>query len=247
VSFPLTPQTAPQPHRPATAPADRGNWPQGSLVARLSEAERTALLGAGTAVRFADDDILVRQGDVGDWLYVLTAGLVKISVTVETGAETTLAVRSRGDLIGELAVLDGAPRVATARAVGAVGAIRINRAHFAAFGQQYPAAQATITRYLIGKMRAETERHAAERTWGARERIAQVLYELAAVYGQRAANGTVVIPLPITQSELGELAGVAVSTTERILSDLRKQAVVATRYREIAIRDMDFLGSLRFS
>ena len=55
------------------------------------------------------------------------------------------------------------------------------------------------------------------------------------------------IPLPLTQMELGELAGVAVSTTERVLGELRKEGVIATGYREVAIRDMDFLGSIRFS
>lgn len=234
------------PPTPQNTPPERGNWPHGSLVAQLTEAERTALLDAGTAVRFADDDILVRQGDAGDWVYVLTAGLVKVSVAAETGSETTLAVRSRGDLIGEFAVLGDAPRIATARAVGPVRAIRISSARFATFGQHYPAAQATITKSLIAKIAAETERHVAERTWGARELIAQVLYELAAAYGERSPNGTVVIPLPITQSELGELAGVAVSTTERILGELRKEGVIATRYREVAVRDMSFLSSLRF-
>ena len=226
---------------------DRGRWPQGSLAARLTEVERAALLSAGTAVKFDDDEILVLQGDVGDGLYVLTGGMVKVTVAAETGIETTLAVRSRGDLIGEFAVIDGMPRTATARAVGAVGAVRISRSAFAAFGQRYPDALATITRSLVAKMRVATERRAAERTWGARERLAQVIYELAAGYGEQDDDGLVVIPLPLTQMELGELAGVAVSTTERILGDLRKQGVIATGYREIAVRDMDFLGSIRFS
>lgn len=245
--LPLTSRNAPPPHRTPTVPADHGDWPDGSLVAQLTEAERSALLAAGAPVRFADDAVLVRQGDAGDGLFVLTSGMVKISVAAETGTETTLAVRSRGDLIGEFAVIDGMPRTATARAVGPVGTVRISQARFAAFGQQYPAALATITRSLVAKMRSATERQAAERTSGARELIAQVLYGLAAAYGEPAANGTVVIPLPITQSELGELAGVAVSTTERILGELRKEGVIATRYREVAIRDMNFLATLRFS
>jgi len=47
--------------------------------------------------------------------------------------------------------------------------------------------------------------------------------------------------------ELGELAGVAVSTTERVLGDLRREGVIATGYREIAVRDMSFLSAIRFS
>ena len=46
----------------------------------LPDAERTALLRAGTSVRFVDDEILVLQGDVGDFLYVLTEGKVKVLV-----------------------------------------------------------------------------------------------------------------------------------------------------------------------
>jgi CRP-like cAMP-binding protein len=222
-------------------------WPRGSLVALLTEGERTALLAAGTPVWFHDDDILVLQGDVGDSLYVLTGGMVKVTVAADTGIETTLAVRSRGDLIGEFAVLDGMPRTATARAVGSVGAVRISRAGFAAYGRQYPATLTTITRSVVAKMRAATERHAAERTRGARERLAQVIYELAESYGERAADGVVVIPLPLTQMELGELAGVAVSTTERVLSGLRKEGIIETGYREMAVRNMDLLGAMRFS
>ena len=250
VSLPLSPHSTPPPqqHRAAAAPPDRVSWPPLSLVAQLTEPERIALLAAGSPVKFPDDGILVLQGDdPGDGLYVLTDGMVKVTVAAESGTETMLAVRSRGDLIGEFAVLDGEPRTATARAVGAVSAIRISRARFTEFGQRYPAAQTTITKSLVAKMRAATERHAAERTWGARERVAQVLYELAEDYGEQAGDGAVVIPLPITQSELGELAGVAVSTTERVLGDLRKEGVIATRYRKIAIRDMAFLGAIRFS
>ena len=245
--LPLSPLSTPPPHRAAAAPPDRVSWPPLSLVAQLTEPERIALLAAGSPVKFPDDAILVLQGDPGDGLFVLTDGMVKVTVAAESGTETMLAVRSRGDLIGEFAVLDGEPRTATARAVGAVSAIRISRARFTEFGQRYPAAQTTITKSLVAKMRAATERHAAERTCGARERVAQVLYELAEDYGEQAVDGAVVIPLPITQSELGELAGVAVSTTERVLGDLRKEGVIATRYRKIAIRDMAFLGTIRFS
>ena len=70
----------------------------------LTPSDRADLLAAGGRVQFNDDEILVMQGDIGDVVYVLTGGMVKISVSAETGAETMLAVRSRGDLIGEFAV-----------------------------------------------------------------------------------------------------------------------------------------------
>ena len=58
-------------------------------------------------------------------------------------------------------------------------------------------------------------------------------------------DGTIRIPL--TQGDLGELAGVAVSTAERVLKDFRKQGAVSTRYREITLKNMAYLSSIRFS
>ena len=219
-------------------------WPDGSFVQQLPDAERAALLESGTPLRFQDEEILLVQGDAGDFLYVLTSGLVKVIVGAVSGAQTTLAIRSRGDLVGEFALLDNKPRTATARAAGPVTALKVGGAAFLALAGRFPAVQATVTRSLLTKMRSTTERRAAERVWDARERLAQVLYDLGRQRAQPDPDG--LIRIPITQSELGELAGVAVSTAERVLKDLRKQGAVSTRYREITIRDMDYLESIRF-
>jgi len=228
------------------SPGAHDQWPSGSFVGRLAADDRVALLSAGTPIRFTDGQILLVQGDAGDFLYVLVSGLVKVIVAASTGIETTLALRSRGDLVGEFALLDEQPRTATARAVGEVATLRIGSAAFTAIAGESPAMQATVTRYLLAKMRAATERRAAERLWDAKERLAQVLYELARVLGAtNAANGTVAIP--ITQGDLGDLAGVAVSTAERVLAELRRQKVISTGYREIVINDMAYLESIRFS
>lgn len=213
----------------------------------LTPSGRAALLAAGSRIQFSDDEPLVMQGDVGDVLYVLTGGMVKITVCTEAGLETMLAVRSRGDLIGEFAVLDGTPRAASVRAVGTVGAVRITGSRFAAFTEAHQGALPAITRSVVAKLRAETDRHAAERNWGARERLAQVIYDLAMGYGEKADDGGIVIPLPLTQMELGELAGVAVSTTERVLAEFRRKGLIQTGYREIAIRDVACLGDVRFT
>jgi CRP/FNR family transcriptional regulator, cyclic AMP receptor protein len=230
----------------ALSPGAPDQWPPGTFVGRLVANDRAALLSAGTLIRFSDDQILLVQGDAGDFLYVLTNGLVKVIVAAASGGETTLALRSRGDLVGEFALLDEQPRTATARAVGHVTALRIGGAAFMALAGQSPVMQATVTRYLLAKMRAATERRAAERLWDAKERLVQVLYEIARVLGETSeADGTVSVP--ITQGDLGDLAGVAVSTAERVLAELRRLGVISTRYREIIINDLPYLESIRFS
>lgn len=221
------------------------SWPLGSFLGRLPESERAAVLGAGTLVQFGDEDALVVQGDVGRDVYVLTAGLVRVMVSAATGAETTVAMRARGDLVGEFAIIDDLPRTATARATGKVTAVRIGRAAFDALGKRYPEIKDVVTRHVVAKMREETERHAAERVWEAPQRLAQILYELAEAHGQ--PNGAGEIKLPITQSALGSLAGIATSTAERALKEFRQRGVIETGYGTIIVRDLDYLGSIRFS
>ena len=227
----------------ASAGPDR--WPTGSFVATLPDAERAALLKSGPIVRFGNDEVLVLQGDVGDFLYVLTDGKVKVLVAAESGAETMLAIRSGGDLVGEFAVLDAKPRTATARAIGPVSARRVSRADYTDFTTAYPAVTSLIFTYVLGKMRASTGRRAAERTWGARGLLAQELYDLATEHGEPGPGG--VVRVPITQAELGQMAGVAVSTTERVLREFRLLGIIATRYGATEIRDMAALEAIRFA
>lgn len=220
-------------------------WPVGSFIAELPDSERGVLLAAGDPCRFADEQVLLLQGDPGDFVYVLTSGLVKVMVATESGAATMVAIRSSGDLIGEFAPLDARPRVATARAIGPVTALKVSGHAFTEITGRSPAARAAVTRYLVAKVRSATERRAADRAWEARERVVQVLFELGERHAVPGADG--MIRLPITQGELGELVGVAVSTAERVLKGLRREGLITTRYREITIRDLARLGSLRFT
>ena len=238
--------TAPRAHFHGGAVTSVGpeHWPPDSFMNMLPEAERSGLLRAGTPVRFGDDDIMVLQGDVGDFLYVLTEGKVKVLVAAESGAETMLAIRGRGDLVGEFALIDAKPRTATARAIGPVNARRVSRAEYAEFTASYPAVMVLVFRYVLGKVRASTVRRAAERTWGAKGLLAQELYDLATEHGEPGLDG--VVRVPITQAELGQLAGVAVSTTERVLKELRDRGIIATRYGATEVRDMAALAAIRF-
>jgi CRP/FNR family transcriptional regulator, cyclic AMP receptor protein len=233
-------------HVPGTAlrapdPRDRAAWPEASLMGSLTPGDRAALLAAGTRVQFSDHDILVMEGDVGDAVYVLTGGMVKITAGTEAGA-AMLAVRSRGDLIGKFAILNGMPRTATVRAVGTVGAVRVTMERLSALTEAHPDALPAITRSVTAKLRSETERRAASRNRSAQERLAQVIYDLATEYGEKSPDGGAVIFLPLTQAELGELAGVAVATTERLLAEFRRDQLVQTGYRKITVRDMASLG-----
>ncbi len=70
-----------------------------------------------TAQKYENGEVIVRQGEVGDCMYVIEAGKVEV-VLEQGGAEIRVAVLGSGDFFGEMALLEGEPRAATVRALG---------------------------------------------------------------------------------------------------------------------------------
>ena len=93
-----------------------------AFLATLDAQERERLLLGATTRTFANGDVLLREGDSGESLFLITAGEVSV-----TRSGSLLASLAAGGAIGEMALLDPAPRSATATARGAVTAVEIER------------------------------------------------------------------------------------------------------------------------
>jgi CRP/FNR family cyclic AMP-dependent transcriptional regulator len=78
---------------------------------------------------YYDRDIIVRQGEAGDGLFVIQEGQLEI-LSENAGRETRLRVAGKGELIGEMAVFDRQVRSATVRALGEARVLTVDRKNF---------------------------------------------------------------------------------------------------------------------
>lgn len=78
---------------------------------------------------YQDGEVIVRQGDVGECMYVIQDGQVEV-VIEENGIEVVLAERGEGEFFGEMAIFDRDVRSATVRAKGQVRAITVDKKSF---------------------------------------------------------------------------------------------------------------------
>ena len=78
---------------------------------------------------YEDGEILVRQGDVGDTMYVIQEGAVEI-VIEKDGCETVLAHAGAGEMVGEMAIFLHEVRSATVRAKGRARALTVDKKNF---------------------------------------------------------------------------------------------------------------------
>src|SRR5947209_7854381 len=102
---------------------------------------------------FRRGEALMHTDQVARDVLILRSGLVKISATTRGGRAVLLAFRGPGDLVGELAALDEAPRSATVLAIEPVDALALAPADFRAVLAEHPAAQLALVRTLAERLR----------------------------------------------------------------------------------------------
>jgi CRP/FNR family cyclic AMP-dependent transcriptional regulator len=86
------------------------------LFASLGDEDARTLRGLLKVRRLPRGALLFQQGDAGDAMFLIEEGRVQIYITDEEGEEVTLAELARGDFFGEMALVEGKPRTANARA-----------------------------------------------------------------------------------------------------------------------------------
>ena len=74
-------------------------------------------------------EIIIRQGDIGDCMYVIQEGQVEV-IAEQGDREVQLAVRGKGELLGEMAIFEKERRSATVRAIGTVRLLTVDEKNF---------------------------------------------------------------------------------------------------------------------
>ena len=120
-------------------------WRQtAALLEDLSTDEADSLGALMPLVRARAGQALIKEGDVGDWMLLLLSGTVDVIKTSGAGVVSRLAVIKQGAAVGEMSMLDAAPRYATCLAIEDVQAGVLTRAVIARLIQDHPAIGAKL-------------------------------------------------------------------------------------------------------
>lgn len=199
-----------------------------------------AIVSRGTKRHYRPGDALFNAGDEPTSAAVVVDGLVKVFSYASNGREVLLGLRGPGDVLGELGVLDGSPRAATALACGPVEAATIARAELG----QLLAEDTQLSRELMETMAVRLRDADIKRlefaALGTLGRVASRILELAERFGDPGTTG-VRIPLPLSQEELAGWCGSSRESTVKALRRLRELHLVTTGRRSVLIRDAEAL------
>ena len=126
-----------------------------SLFAELPPADLQPIAAIAEEHAFAEGDSIAEQGDPGDAMHIIVSGDVSVVVRGDEG-ERVVAVRSAGDVVGEMAVVTNEPRIAGLVARGDVRVLSIARPEFEAILRERPETALGVIRVLCRRLAEPT-------------------------------------------------------------------------------------------
>src|SRR6476619_7647701 len=197
----------------------KSTFPQDSLLTALPADLSSALFAKAHDVSLAADQIVFLAGDAGDGCYRIEDGLLKVSVSAAAGGERILAILGPGSIVGELSMIDGAPRSASVSALRDAKLRFVSRAAFEAFGRSNPEVHRHVMILLARRLRDTNDALAATSFLPVKGRVARALLNLAEAFGRDVGSGRIVLRQKVTQSDLAAMAGIARENVSRILKE----------------------------
>jgi CRP-like cAMP-binding protein len=189
--------------------------------------------------RFRRGETIFHQGDPGDALHIVSSGAVKIVLPSLEGEEAIIATLRPGDFFGELALLDGAPRSATAVALEATETWTLPRAEFLAMLDQDKALRESLLAGLARELRRITGHVEELHFLDLAGRLASRLARLAREAEPEAA--AVRLDWPYTQSDLASMIGGTRQSVNKLLSGLVERGLVVIEKDTLVIPDVEAL------
>jgi CRP/FNR family transcriptional regulator, cyclic AMP receptor protein len=211
------------------------------LFRKLAPQERNALVARARMRRFDAGDTIFLIGALHDSMIAVLSGDVRISMPSADGKEVVLAIVHAGDVFGEIAMLDGKPRSADARALTACSLAVLDRRDVLAVLERNPTAWLGLVEVLCSRLR-RTDHHLVELALlGLPVRLAKTLLRVVDAADARAANRT---DLRLTQYELANLVGAARESVNKCLHEWQRAGIVRMEKRVIKIEDRAALEAL---
>jgi len=178
------------------------------------------------------------QGDLGQALYLVERGQVRLFRTHLGGQEKTLGYVGPGEVFGEMSLLDGCERSASAVAEEESQLLALHREAYFALIRRLPLVAHNLARLLAHRLREadlELDLMAFEE---AKSRVAYALLKLL-----RQGKGP---RIRVRQQELAALAGASRETVTRVLQELKAQGAVRLAPGEVEVLSPGLLEEVAF-
>ena len=225
------------PNAPDSVRDDAGRMLQRvALFAGLDEEALRSLATHAQRRRFAAGDTIFRIGEPGQSMMAVLAGTVRISAPSPDGKEIVLADLGTGEVIGEIALLDGKERSADAVALTNCDLLVLERRDMLGYLERHPSIAVKLLELLCERLRRTDQQIGEIAFLGLPTRLAKAL--------MRLSGGAAQAKLALSQRELGSMIGGTRESVNRCLREWHRRGFIQLEEGWIIIRDPAALEEL---
>lgn len=192
-------------------------------------------------VTFSRRQTIFVEGQVGDCLYIIAEGKVKIACKGPDGRQTLVALLGPSDMLGELSVFDPAPRSSTAVALTRVRAAVMDGDTLRAWVGERPEIAHQLLRLLARRIRRTNDTVSDLVFNDVPGRVAQQLLLLTKRFGVRVGTSWRV-DHGLSQEEIAQLAGTSRETANKALLDFAQLGWITMEAKSVLIHDFEQLA-----
>ena len=191
------------------------------LFGEMLEEEIDDLTALAQIKKLSKDTTVFHAGDPADAVFVVASGRVKVVITSSDGKEFILTVLGAGQVFGEMALLESAPRSASIVTLSAVEVLVISRSDFQRLLDSSPRISQRLMAILSRRLRRANAKMESLAYMDVAGRLARYLLDLARDHGQRLGNGWVVVRRP-THSDIAHSIGTSRETVSRLINEFEE-------------------------
>jgi CRP/FNR family cyclic AMP-dependent transcriptional regulator len=206
---------------------------------QLVDNELEAVRALATEKNYPKNAVVLTEGEMGDSLYMIQSGKVKVFIGDENGREIILKILSPGAFFGEMSMIDKQPRSASVRTIEASSFLVLTHAAFERCIEQVPRIANLVMRCLAERVREADRKIGTLALMDVYGRVASTLLELA-VYN----DGKLMVGEKLSQQDLANMVGASREMVNRILKDLSDRGFISIESKEITIVNRELPPSL---
>lgn len=200
----------------------------------LDADELTRLAQIARVSTLAPEAVLFSQGDDSDGLYCVASGIVRIFLTAEDSRELTIQLFEEGEVIGEIALIDGLPRSAGAATLTQTQLIFVPRQPFLNLLDVSSRLQRQILLSLCERLRQTNDQVNRAVFHDLRHRLLVLLRQLALIHG-RIERDVAVVELDLTQGTLAQMLGASREAVNKQIRALTKEGRLSIEGHHIIV------------
>jgi CRP/FNR family transcriptional regulator, cyclic AMP receptor protein len=191
---------------------------QAPLFSVLRGEDMRDLAGKFHGVRYRRGEVIFREGEPAERLFLIDEGRVKLTTASPTGQELLVAVLGRGQIFGELAVVDRGTREMDARAMEDSKLFSLASDVFWSMMEGRPALARRLLELMGRRLRRADQATQDLVFFDAPTRLARKLLELAEEHGESNGDSGILISTRVTQEEMAQMIGVSRESANRLIA-----------------------------